>query len=140
MAWFAATEAHCEDCDLLFKVPVLDEATGLVNKNMSKCITRTAVSNVLKATAVELGIPKGDIATHSLRIGGATALLHSGADPNAIQIIGRWASDIWKIYTRFSRNLMTGVATDMAEVQVSQPNTRAPTQSNQLGKQTAQQQ
>lgn len=39
-----------------------------------------------------------DIAGHSLRQGGATALALAGRSPEFIQALGRWASDTWKIY------------------------------------------
>ena len=38
--------------------------------------------------------------THSLRIGGATALQAAGASETVIRTMGRWASDIFRIYVR----------------------------------------
>ena len=38
--------------------------------------------------------------THSLRIGGATALFAQGADETVIRTMGRWSSDIHKLYVR----------------------------------------
>ncbi|EGZ08127.1 hypothetical protein PHYSODRAFT_526387, partial [Phytophthora sojae] len=38
--------------------------------------------------------------THSLRIGGATALFHGGAEPTTIQYHGRWRSEAYRRYTR----------------------------------------
>mmetsp|Transcript_26499 Transcript_26499/g.85723 ORF Transcript_26499/g.85723 Transcript_26499/m.85723 type:complete len:269 (-) Transcript_26499:559-1365(-) len=37
---------------------------------------------------------------HSLRIGGATALLAAGCPPHKIQAMGRWSSDIYLLYCR----------------------------------------
>lgn len=38
--------------------------------------------------------------THSLRIGGATALFAAGADPQVIRTMGRWSSDCYRLYVR----------------------------------------
>ena len=38
--------------------------------------------------------------THSLRIGGATALFAAGADPTVIRTMGRWSSDCYRLYVR----------------------------------------
>ena len=41
-----------------------------------------------------------DVAGHSLRAGGATALAQAGIPPHIIQAIGRWASETFQIYIR----------------------------------------
>jgi hypothetical protein len=41
-----------------------------------------------------------DVAGHSLRAGGATALAQAGIPPHIIQAIGHWASDTFQIYIR----------------------------------------
>ena len=41
-----------------------------------------------------------EFALHSLRIGGATALLKAGCPPAVIQALGRWSSEIFHLYTR----------------------------------------
>ena len=41
-----------------------------------------------------------DVAGHSLRAGGATALAQAGIPPHIIQAIGRWALDTFQIYIR----------------------------------------
>ena len=38
--------------------------------------------------------------THSLRIGGATALFAAGADETVIRTMGRWSSDCYRLYVR----------------------------------------
>ena len=45
--------------------------------------------------------------THSYRIGGATALFAAGADTTVIRTMGRWSSDIYRLYVRacFSQTL-----------------------------------
>ena len=41
-----------------------------------------------------------DFSARSLRIGGATEMHAIGANPAAIQALGRWAGDTQRIYTR----------------------------------------
>lgn len=41
-----------------------------------------------------------DVAGHSLRAGGATALAEAGIPSNVIQAIGRWSSDTFQVYIR----------------------------------------
>ena len=112
VTWFCATEGLKEPDAPLFEIP---------NKTGKKMVTRTAVSNCLKATAVMMGLPGSDYATHSCRIGSATSLLHAGADPHAIRLLGRWSksSDCWTLYSRYSSHLMKGVARDMVSVETA---------------------
>ena len=49
------------------------------------------------------GLDPARFGAHSLRIGGATAALAAGIDPNVIRMMGRWSSDIYQIYCRMSR-------------------------------------
>ena len=41
-----------------------------------------------------------EFGAHSYRIGGATALFAAGADPTIIRTMGRWSSDIYRLYVR----------------------------------------
>lgn len=41
-------------------------------------------------------------------------MIRAGAPPAMVQILGRWASDVFKTYTRYHKNLMPGVAAAMA--------------------------
>ena len=50
-----------------------------------------------------------DVAGHSLRAGGATALTQAGIPPHIIQAIGRWASDSFQIYIRHHLVLLTAL-------------------------------
>ena len=84
------------------------------------CVTRSRVSKVLASVATDLGFPPGSYSSHSCRSGGATALVHAGVHPAVVQCIGRWNSDIWHIYSRFTAGLMGGVAELMSGAQVSQ--------------------
>ena len=46
---------------------------------------------------------KGKVAGHSFRIGGITDLAEQGASQALLQAKGRWASDVYRIYTRMTR-------------------------------------
>ena len=48
----------------------------------------------------DAGVDSRTYALHSLRIGGATALLKAGCPPQIIQALGRWSSEIFSLYTR----------------------------------------
>lgn len=49
-----------------------------------------------------VGEDPAQFGTHSLRIGGATALFAAGADPHVIRTMGRWSSDLYQLYVRAS--------------------------------------
>ena len=46
------------------------------------------------------GIDPMNFGMHSFRIGGAATLLAAGCDPSVIMAMGRWSSDIYKLYCR----------------------------------------
>jgi hypothetical protein len=50
-----------------------------------------------------------DVAGHSLRSGGATALAEAGVAPNVIQAMGRWASNTFQIYIRTHPTLLAAL-------------------------------
>ena len=89
------------------------------NATESDCVTRSRVSKTLAAVATELGYPQGSVSSHSCRSGGATALIHAGVDRSVVQCVGRWSSDIFQIYSRFTAGLMSGVSTLMANANVT---------------------
>lgn len=72
-----------------------DPATGLA-------ITTEAVRNLVQSLMQRCGEDPREFGSHSLRIGGATALFASGASPTVIRTMGRWSSDLYKLYVRAS--------------------------------------
>ena len=50
-----------------------------------------------------IGLDPRYFGAHSLQIGGATAALAAGIPPDVIRITGRWASDVWILYARMSK-------------------------------------
>ena len=78
-------------------------------------LVRLDVVKILKSESASQGLSEETVSTHGLRIGGATAMHKAGASTAVIQILGRWASDVFKIYTRYHKNMMVGVAAEMAK-------------------------
>ena len=54
-----------------------------------------------------IGLDPARFGAHSLRIGGATAALAAGLSPATIRAAGRWASDVYMLYTRCKCNNAT---------------------------------
>ena len=71
------------------------------------------VQEATQGAAATANVPKERIATHSLRIGGASALLHAGFSVALIQRWGRWASDAFQSYLWESSEDARGVAAKM---------------------------
>ena len=55
---------------------------------------------LLRTMMHSIGENAEQFGTHSLRIGGATALFAMGADETVIRTMGRWSSDIHRLYVR----------------------------------------
>ena len=64
------------------------------------CITKRDVHNLVQSLMAAIGENPAHFGTHSLRIGGATSLFAAGADPTVIRTMGRWSSDIYRLYVR----------------------------------------
>ena len=74
-------------------------------------LTRSRMSAFLSSV---LGT-HNNINTHSFRIGGATALALAGVPDSTIQILGRWASNCFIRYLRFSPGQLRSFAQYMSE-------------------------
>ena len=68
------------------------------------------VVQLLKEVASELGLNAANYSTHSIRIGGSTALLNSGANPLVIKLLGRWLSDCYQSYPVLTAKGTVGVS------------------------------
>lgn len=79
-----------------------------------RVVTREQLSNVLKAVGQQLGEDPRDFASHSLRIGGATAMHGAGFSDAWIMFMGNWASAAYLIYCRASSELPKLFAQAMA--------------------------
>ena len=65
-------------------------------------VTTTMMRGLVKAVVAAMGRDPSEYGAHSLRIGGATALLAAGIQPASIQVMGRWDSDVYQVYCRWS--------------------------------------
>ena len=54
----------------------------------------------MRRVAVALGDGASGFGGRSLRIGGATDLHALGVPATTIQLMGRWSSDVYRVYTR----------------------------------------
>jgi hypothetical protein len=77
----------------------LDSSPG-PDGRAARVITRSDIADILKASSRGLGMNPEDYSTHSLRIGGATHLFHSGAPDQYIMYMGNWRSPTFRQYCR----------------------------------------
>lgn len=63
-------------------------------------IQADALRRLIKSLMAAVGEDPSQFGTHSLRIGGATALFAQGATPMVIRTMGRWSSDCYRLYVR----------------------------------------
>ena len=63
-------------------------------------ISYDTLLNLVKTLASYCGDEPTSFGAHSLRIGGATALFAAGATQTIIRTMGRWSSDIYRLYVR----------------------------------------
>ena len=77
-------------------------------------IKREQLQEVLEQAAREEGLPPEQMRTHSLRIGGATALYHIYQDVELIKRFGRWSSNAFHRYLWEANEMTRGVAAGMA--------------------------
>ena len=63
-------------------------------------LTYSHMQALIKQMMHAIGEDSDEFGTHSLRIGGATALFAQGATPMVIRTMGRWSSDCYRLYVR----------------------------------------
>ena len=61
-------------------------------------VQREHIASLLEKAAAAEGYSPSRFGTHSVRIGGATALLHAGMPIELIQRYGRWLSSAFQFY------------------------------------------
>ncbi|EGZ08169.1 hypothetical protein PHYSODRAFT_434634, partial [Phytophthora sojae] len=71
------------------------------------------VSSVIKRAASRMGLDPARFSTHSVRIGGATALVNAGADRLMIKLMGRWLSNAFEDYPVLSAKGTAGLSQQM---------------------------
>ena len=86
-------------------------------------ILASQVKTLLELAAEAVGLPADRYGSHSLRIGGASALLHGGVSIEIIKRWGRWVSDSFQRYLWESNE----DARDLSRVMASDTTTLAVT-------------
>lgn len=73
-------------------------------------LSSRSVASAIKTTARKAGVQPSNYGTHSLKIGGATALAEGGADGLTIKLLGRWLSNCYEEYPRQAAQASTGLS------------------------------
>ena len=84
-----------------------------------KLVTRADVQRAAMQAAVAEVADPNDMGSHSLRIGGASALYAAFKDAALVQRWGRWKSDAFQDYIWEARDVAEGVASRMAAVDLT---------------------
>ena len=79
--------------------------------------TSGELRSLFKDMAAAIGLPPDELGSHAGRIGGATDLFAANCPPAVLQVMGRWDSDIWAIYTRTCLGQVLNFAEAAASVQ-----------------------
>jgi len=80
-------------------------------------LTSRLVTGLVKQVAEAAGCDPMNLGSHALRIGGATAALAAGVPVAAIQAMGRWDSEIYRVYCRRSRQVALHLGTVIASTE-----------------------
>ncbi|KAF4133566.1 hypothetical protein GN958_ATG16903 [Phytophthora infestans] len=80
----------------------------------STMLPAETMSKVLQAAAKATGEDATLFSCHSLRRGGATALLSAGVDSTAVMLHGRWKTDSYQRYTSYTNESGRHLAAQMA--------------------------
>ena len=84
-----------------------------------RALLRSQVQQVLESAGVATGVPPGELGSHSLRIGGASALWAAFRDSALVQRWGRWSSDAFHAYLWDSRLGAQGISEGMAKADLT---------------------
>eukprot|EP00435_Cladocopium_sp_Y103_P035201 s1779_g9.t1 len=86
------------------------EAEELLFRSLDdRPIPRAAIQALIERAAKGLNLPNGDLGTHSLRFGGASALWAQYQDTALVKRWGRWSSDSFQTYIWEARETAKGV-------------------------------
>lgn len=77
-------------------------------------LSKSAFVKRVKFWVEKIGLNPKDFAGHSLRRGGATALLRAGVPPDRIQLQGRWKSDAYRLYLQWSSDALLDITRAVA--------------------------
>lgn len=68
----------------------------------NKPLSYDRIHNMTRKLMHEIGEDPEQFGTHSYRIGGATAIFAAGGSDTIIRTMGRWSSDLYRLYVRAS--------------------------------------
>ena len=77
-------------------------------------LTKAMFTKRIRLALQELGLPYGDFAGHSFRIGAATAAAKAGVEDSTIRALGRWNSDAFLSYVRTPREQLATLSANLA--------------------------
>ena len=77
-------------------------------------VRREDLQKALEAAASAVGLPPSRFRSHSLRVGGASAMLHATGQFDLVKRFGRWSSDAVHVYLHDSAEQWAGLAHKMA--------------------------
>ena len=83
--------------------PADDSSPMFRDPKTNKPLSYEFMQSTVKSLAQAIGEDPTLYGTHSMRIGGATALYNEGAPDTVIRMMGRWSSDIYRLYLRACR-------------------------------------
>ena len=86
---------RCDPCP-----PAAARSTPLFRRPDGRHFSPTDVSNLVKRIALAAGESASGFGGRALRVGGATDLHALGVPATTIQLMGRWSSDVYRVYTR----------------------------------------
>ena len=79
-------------------------------------VKRLEVQNILQKAAKACGLPADRFQSHSLRIGGASALFQATGEVEVVKRTGRWTSSAVQRYLHDSGDVLKGLSKKMANV------------------------
>ncbi|ETK95011.1 hypothetical protein L915_02029 [Phytophthora nicotianae] len=91
------------------------KATATTSPYLCADLSAVLVAKALKETAKAIGVPEDRYSTHSVRIGGATALLSGQASSIAIKPLGRWLSNCYEQYPTHAASFTKTLSRRMTE-------------------------
>ena len=81
--------------------PSLADSTPLFrDPSNNQPLSYEKVASITDTLMRAIGEDPSQFGTHSYRIGGATALFAAGANETVIRTMGRWSSDLHRLYVR----------------------------------------
>ena len=93
-------DAVAEVRNLLRVDPAPDDAPLFRMPDSGEPISYDFMLTTTRQLLRSIGLNPAEFGTHSFRIGGATALFAAGANDTIIRTMGRWSSDIFRLYVR----------------------------------------